>query len=1221
MTRQKKIYTGLAGFAGFLLISLLVLHYQGSTFLNSERMRKKVQTIISQKTGGNVEYKSVDLSIFPITHAVIHQASISLPGKGTGNTKTLTIQPRILPLFIGKFRINEILVESPDIEMVMPRRVMPRSSEQSNETKEPFNLDTFKDTVIGMLSPLAAELPEFHVTIKDGGFNLVDEDETFFTLSDVQAEIGCLSKEIEIKINGTSNICKDISMIARFDQKDMKGKGEVELKHIQPQTLINRFLPDAAFRITEPIDKVSVDLKIDGPNDLQVGLKSSLPYLELHMGDKQSVIKCKNLEGYLHLEEGKTAVSLTELDLDQPQLNIMGELVVDHEKQQKSVELTGRDIDVNSIREEVLNFLGENKVVKILFQVMKGGTMPHLAFTSQGRTFADLTKLENLVVHANLREGNVFIPGPDFDLEEVSGDVALEQGILKGTHIDARLGDAYGQEGNLSMGLKGKDAPIHVETSITADAEQIPPLLKRLIGNETFLSEIKRVVDLKGVVKGKLVLGERLDAIDVEVDLDKINVSANHDVAPFPLQINDGSFHYDKENISMTNLGGGVGNSSFSELTARISLGEDARVEILSGRVMAVLKEIYPWLSSFDKDKNLKDVKTVSGTLQVSSLKLQGLLTMPETFKIEATGDVNDLTVDTTLFPEPIVVKEGNIKVVGKQVIVSDAKVNAGDLSLITSVTINHNMSEFVKADIGFHGEMGKESMKWIEDRFKLPPALSIRPPLSIPEAHLTWEKDSGISFVSNLSLQDGLGISLDMFMGPESLVINNFLIQDAEDKASFTFSLKKKEIDFNFTGNLSHTTTDKIFLNTPLSKEWIKGDFHEHIQLDQLEHSTFQGILEGGNLSLPWKQKIPFNIKNISLRADNKSVRVDSLILTWQDSHLSVNGDINISENGFLFDLAMSADRLDWETIRKTLNIGDKEQDKSAGEEKHFWDFPVKGILRLDAESFTFDKYTWDPVKADISFDPDCISVQVIDANVCGISCPGVLKVTPQDISLDFQLLIHNQKLSTPIKCFGSTEGLITGEIDFEAHIMARGTSEELDKSLNGNFEITARDGKYNGFGLISKILSFLNPTEIFKGKLSGLTKKGFPYKSFTANGQIQNGILTIDKYALDAPSMGVHGYGTYDLFAKKIDVELLVSPFNTTDSVIKKIPVVRGVLGGTIVSIPIQVKGDIENPKISYLSPSAVGKRLLNTTKRILKTPVNLIKRKKKNDKNSVK
>jgi len=29
---------------------------------------------------------------------------------------------------------------------------------------------------------------------------------------------------------------------------------------------------------------------------------------------------------------------------------------------------------------------------------------------------------------------------------------------------------------------------------------------------------------------------------------------------------------------------------------------------------------------------------------------------------------------------------------------------------------------------------------------------------------------------------------------------------------------------------------------------------------------------------------------------------------------------------------------------------------------------------------------------------------------------------------------------------------------------------------------------------------------------------------------------------------------------------------------------PIIRGILGGTLVSIPVKVKGDIENPMISY-------------------------------------
>ena len=107
-------------------------------------------------------------------------------------------------------------------------------------------------------------------------------------------------------------------------------------------------------------------------------------------------------------------------------------------------------------------------------------------------------------------------------------------------------------------------------------------------------------------------------------------------------------------------------------------------------------------------------------------------------------------------FPESIEMEKANLKAAENKILLTDAKVNAGDSSLRISATVNHNMSEFVKADIGFDGKLGKESMNWIENLFKLPPDFRVRPPLSIPEARLTWEKDSGISFVSNLTFQDG---------------------------------------------------------------------------------------------------------------------------------------------------------------------------------------------------------------------------------------------------------------------------------------------------------------------------------------------------------------------------------------------------------------------------------------------------------------------------------
>lgn len=1218
MTHRRKIGIGLAG---FLLSLLVVCNYLSSPFINSEWIKKKIQAAASQKAGGQVDFHSIDLSIFPSIHARVDQVTISLPGKIKGSMETLDFFPKILPLFAGKVRIGEIDIGAPEIEFTLPR-----AQEKRNLTKEPVTFDMVKEIVVDVLSPLLAELPEILITIKDGTGNIVGGDKTLFDCKDVQSEISSLSQEININITATSGICEDILVKASLDRRDFKGDGVIQLDTFQPQPLIGRFLPDAPCRISEPIDKLSLHVKTDGLNELKMEVEGSPLSLKVKRGDGESFLKGKKVQASLYVGETETKLSLAELNLENPHLNIMGDVIVDHETRQISLELTGSDIDIDTVRKEALALAGDSKVIKRIFQILKGGRVPEMVFKSGGKTFDDLGNMENLVIKGTIRKGNIFIPGPDFALEDVAGDVVVEQGIVEGTNIGAKLEDGYGEEGRISIGLKGEDAPLHVETEIMAAAGQIPLILKRFVGNKIFLSEIDRVMNVQGTVAGKLLLDGPLNAIHAEVDIDKIDVSAHYQEHPFPLHIKDGGIHYDRENISLVNLGGTFGSSSFSGLSARASLGKDALLEIQSGKFVTYLKEIYPWLSSFDTvGPSLKEVKSLSGILKVSSLNLNGPLTRPKNWQTEVTGEVKDLLVDTTLFPEPVEVNEALFKGVGKEFSLIHSMVKTGDCSLQVSGAISHRMAELDKADIEFNGEIGKDFLQWIEKRVNVPVELSIRPPLSIQKAHITWEKNSGMSCVSNLTLQNGPEISLDVLMNPHGMKIKNVHIQDSESNAVFAFDLGRKAINVSFTGNLSHATTDKVFLNTPFAKEWIKGDFKAHIQLDQPKHSLFQGTLEGKNLSVPWNREIPFNIKDISLRADGKSVSVDSHILALRNNHLAVQGNANVSENSFLFDFDVSADRLNWDTMRTALPIDGKAQDKRVGsetekkdidqiadkgEKKRFWDVPVKGLLRLDAESFTFDQYTWKPLRTTISFEDDGIKVDVTDADLCGISCLGFLQANPQDISLDFQLLSRDQDLNSTFACFGDTTGLVTGRFNMKARAVSHGAAETLGKKLQGNFDVTAKDGRIYRYGLIASLFAFLNLTEILRGKLPDVVKQGFGYKSITANGEVQNGILNLEEVFIDGSSMGITSCGNVDLMGKKIDLKVLVSPFKTVDFVVRKIPLIGKLLGGNLVSIPVRITGDIENPSFSYLSPKAVGKKLLDITTGILKAPVKIIK-----------
>jgi hypothetical protein len=80
-------------------------------------------------------------------------------------------------------------------------------------------------------------------------------------------------------------------------------------------------------------------------------------------------------------------------------------------------------------------------------------------------------------------------------------------------------------------------------------------------------------------------------------------------------------------------------------------------------------------------------------------------------------------------------------------------------------------------------------------------------------------------------------------------------------------------------------------------------------------------------------------------------------------------------------------------------------------------------------------------------------------------------------------------------------------------------------------------------------------------------------------------------------------------DYIRNKIDVMVLVAPFKTVDWVVKKIPLVRRVLRGTLIAVPIKVTGDLADPKVSPMSASAVGSSLLDVMKRTVKLPLEVI------------
>jgi hypothetical protein len=63
--------------------------------------------------------------------------------------------------------------------------------------------------------------------------------------------------------------------------------------------------------------------------------------------------------------------------------------------------------------------------------------------------------------------------------------------------------------------------------------------------------------------------------------------------------------------------------------------------------------------------------------------------------------------------------------------------------------------------------------------------------------------------------------------------------------------------------------------------------------------------------------------------------------------------------------------------------------------------------------------------------------------------------------------------------------------------------------------------------------------------------------------------------------------GQGEINLVDNKINLTVLIVPFKTIDYIVSKTPLVRNILAGTLITIPINVTGNLSDPTVPPFLP----------------------------------
>lgn len=538
----------------------------------------------------------------------------------------------------------------------------------------------------------------------------------------------------------------------------------------------------------------------------------------------------------------------------------------------------------------------------------------------------------------------------------------------------------------------------------------------------------------------------------------------------------------------------------------------------------------------------------------------------------------------------------------------NNVQASAFDSSFLATVVISKTAQAINSADVTMSGKIGPETLRWVSKAVSLPPEQTLRAPVMISNARVLWQKGGKFSAAGTAAIKDGPTVSIDMRKDAKELAINKLMIRDDESRADIVFKYAKNLIDLSFKGSLNEKTLNRMFEQASFHRGWIKGDFHAHVQLNQYSKSTAQGHLEGADFIIPIPMNVPLKVRRVILSADNKTLKVESATLNWGENNLELKGIVKAAQDGLRLDMDLSSDAIMVETIKKNLAGPEKPQETKPSE-KHSKKPALRGIVRLNAPSITWGRYNANPLHANILLDDKGFHANITEAFLCGISIPGNLTFSEKDIQLDFKPVAVGKQLESTLNCLFDKDLRITGNFDFKAAVNSGGKSDALVSALQGRVEFLSKEGIIYRLPLLAKILSFLNVTELLRGNIPDFTTEGFKYNSIIIKGDIRQGVFVIQEAVIDGTTMQLVGQGEINLANNKINLTVLVAPFKTVDFLVSKIPLVGYILKGTLISIPLKVTGDLADPSIIVLSPTAVGEGVLGMMKRTLLLPVKII------------
>ena len=324
MNRREKLVAGIIAVALSVLILLLAAILIAPKVLDSDALKAKVRNEIRETAGVELDFKHLILKFFPHPHVIVNRVELSIPPGLMGKAASIRIRPKILPLFLGKMQIASLRLKLAELDYTLPE-----TPATTKTTPQPFTFVNLGKRIQSLISTLPEfNIPDLDFRADNSSVNLLAGDRKVIELTAVNSHLEGPLTERKISIACKSNIWQGISINGLLNAKTYKGSGQIQLTHFRPQGLVADFFPDSDLRITERPADLAMDLKMDEPGQLRATLKGSSSSLKLRTAKEALSIENARINAAIQVDKNTVRLSLAELTMDHPQLNLSANLAL-----------------------------------------------------------------------------------------------------------------------------------------------------------------------------------------------------------------------------------------------------------------------------------------------------------------------------------------------------------------------------------------------------------------------------------------------------------------------------------------------------------------------------------------------------------------------------------------------------------------------------------------------------------------------------------------------------------------------------------------------------------------------------------------------------------------------------------------------------------------------------------------------------------------------------